>query len=73
MQSLTDRISTSVDSTTPMTEPTVEVDVHPDEAKLSNLIEQGDLQAAFFLARRLLASGEEWAASWLKQIQSQMV
>lgn len=73
MQSLTDRISTSVDSTTPMTEPTVEVDVHPDEAKLSNLIEQGDLQAAFFLARRLLASGEEWAASWLQQIQSQMV
>lgn len=73
MQSLTDRISTPTESTPVMEEPTDAEPVHPDEAKLSHLIEQGDLQAAFFLARRLLASGEEWADTWLENIQSQMV
>ena len=73
MQSLTDRISTPTESTPVMEEPTDAEPVHPDETKLSHLIEQGDLQAAFFLARRLLASGEEWADTWLENIQSQMV
>ena len=36
------------------------------------LIEQGDMQSAFFLARRLLASGETWAEPWLEKIQAEM-
>ncbi len=73
MQSLTDRISTP-DAQAPSTEPPEEdTSAHPDEAKLSALLAQGDVQAAFFLARRLLASGEEWAESWLDEIQSKMV
>ena len=72
MQSLTDRISSPVQSVEPEKE-MEKATTHPDEAKLSSLMEQGDFQAAFFLARRLLASGENWAESWLVQIQSQMV
>ena len=72
MQSLTDRISSPVQSVEPKKE-MEKATTHPDEAKLSSLMEQGDFQAAFFLARRLLASGENWAESWLVQIQSQMV
>jgi hypothetical protein len=35
-------------------------------------MEQGDHQSAFFLARRLLASGEDWAETWLEKIQAEM-
>ncbi len=73
MQSLTERISSPAEPIQPAEENSEENQVHPDEAKLANLIEQGDLQSAFFLARRLLASGEGWAEEWLVQIQSQMV
>ncbi|MBH34430.1 MAG: hypothetical protein CMB74_03160 [Euryarchaeota archaeon] len=73
MQSLTERISSPAEPIQPAEENSEENQVHPDEAKLANLIEQGDLQSAFFLARRLLASGEGWAEDWLVQIQSQMV
>lgn len=70
MQALTDRItSTPVEAEVTAVEderPTA----HPDEAKLRGLLEQDDLQAAFFLARRLVASGEEWARSWIDEIQS---
>ena len=73
MKSLTDRISmpekTAV-SSAPVDD--VESHVHPDEPKLAMLLEQGDVQAAFFLARRLLASGESWAEPWLERIQSEM-
>ena len=73
MQQLTDRISTpevAVTAQVPEAEPMETA--HPDEAKLEQLMEQGDLQAAFFLARRLLASGEDWAEPWLERIQSQL-
>tara|TARA_B100000003_G_scaffold94233_1_gene84557 strand:+ start:649 stop:1530 length:882 start_codon:yes stop_codon:yes gene_type:complete len=73
MQSLTERISTPAEPIQPAEEDIEKSTAHPDEAKLANLMEQGDLQAAFFLARRLLASGERWAEDWLAQIQSQMV
>lgn len=73
MQSLTERISTPAEPIQPAEEDRDESPAHPDEEKLANLMEQGDLQAAFFLARRLLASGENWAEEWLAQIQSQMV
>ncbi len=73
MQSLTERISAPAEPIQPAEEDSEKSTAHPDEAKLANLMEQGDLQAAFFLARRLLASGEGWAEEWLAQIQSQMV
>ena len=73
MKSLTDRISmpekTAV-SSAPVDD--VESHVHPDEPKLAMLLEQGDVQAAFFLARRLLATGKSWAEPWLERIQSEM-
>jgi tetratricopeptide (TPR) repeat protein len=73
MQQLTDRISESP----PEEEPTVAVEEpslasHPDELKLEALIQQGNTQAAFFLARRLVAGGEGWAVPWLERIQATM-
>ena len=72
MRSLTARISAT--TPTPLTnEPEEEVvQRHPDELQLEGLLEQGDLQSAFFLARRLLAAGEDWAEPWLARIQANM-
>ena len=71
MRSLTQRISLPAEPPAPaeQNEPST---VHPDEHHLRTLTEQGDLQSAFFLARRLLASGESWAETWLEKIQSEM-
>ena len=46
--------------------------VHPDIAKLDVLIESNNISEAFFLARRLVASGEEWADSYLEKCRSLM-
>ena len=73
MQSLTERISSPAQNAASPTPKDDHETAHPDEAKLRHLIGQNDLQAAFFLARRLLASGEAWAEPWLEDIQSQMV
>ena len=74
MQALTERISTPVPppglSETATTD--AEPFVHPDESRLQRLMDTGDYPAAFFLARRLVASGEDWAVSWLNQIQASM-
>ena len=71
MRSLTQRISLPTEPPAP-TEENEPSTVHPDEHHLRTLTEQGDLQSAFFLARRLLASGESWAETWLEKIQSEM-
>jgi hypothetical protein len=71
MRSLTDRISVPLEPVS-STEDPEQPSIHPDEIALRSLTERGDLQSAFFLARRLLASGESWAEDWLKNIQSQM-
>lgn len=71
MRSLTDRISVPLESVAPTEEPEPP-SLHPDEVALRLLTERGDLQSAFFLARRLLASGELWAEPWLEKIQSEM-
>lgn len=42
--------------------------VNQNEQRLSGLVEQGDIQKAFFTARRLVASGEAWAEPWLERI-----
>ena len=46
--------------------------VDPDKAKLDVLIESENISEAFFLARRLVASGEDWAKSYLEQCRSMM-
>ena len=38
-----------------------------DEQKLVQLIQQSNFSEAFFVARRLVASGEEWALEYLEQ------
>ena len=43
----------------------------PDEHHLRTLTEQG-ICNQLFLARRLLASGESWAETWLEKFQSEM-
>ena len=72
MQTLTDRVSTPTEEELVHKEDAPETHRHPDETKLEQLVAQGDHQAAFFLARRLLAGGEAWAEPWLTQIQEAM-
>jgi hypothetical protein len=72
MQTLTNRVSTPPEKEVIQTEDAPETHLHPDQLKLEQLIAQGDHQAAFFLARRLLAGGEDWAEPWLTQIQEAM-
>ena len=45
---------------------------YPDKTRLINLIESDNISEAFFLARRLVASGEEWAEEYLEQCRSLM-
>jgi len=71
MQTLTDRISSPEEKRADPQNLTEENTAHPDETKLATLLEKGDVQAAFFLARRLVASGESWAEAWLVRIQSE--
>ena len=44
----------------------------PDKIRLITLIESENISEAFFLARRLVASGEEWAEEYLEQCRSLM-
>ena len=44
---------------------------HPDLKKLRELLDSGNTSEAFFLARRLVASGEDWAEEWLNKAQQQ--
>tara|TARA_B110000305_G_scaffold36735_2_gene36960 strand:+ start:1434 stop:2462 length:1029 start_codon:yes stop_codon:yes gene_type:complete len=39
--------------------------IHPDLVRLQSLMEAGDASEAFFLARRLVSQGEEWAEEWV--------
>ena len=41
--------------------------INKDEQKLIRLIQQSSFSEAFFVARRLVASGEEWALEYLEQ------
>ena len=45
---------------------------YPDKRRLNTLIESENISEAFFLARRLVASGEEWAEEYLEQCRSLM-
>ena len=73
MESLTRRVRTV--ELSEQEEPIAEVAeefVHPDMAKLDVLIESDNISEAFFLARRLVASGEVWAESYLEKCRSLM-
>ena len=73
MESLTERISTQqVVESAPVPENVENEHVHPDEVRLKALVDQDDYQEAFFLARRLLANGEDWAQPWLDEIKQKM-
>lgn len=41
------------------------VSAHPDLIRLQELINNEDFSEAFFLSRRLVAQGEDWAEEWL--------
>ena len=47
-------------------------EINIDEKRLIELIESGNISEAFFLSRRLVASGEGWAETYLEQCRSQM-
>ncbi|RJU80698.1 MAG: hypothetical protein DWC09_05825 [Candidatus Poseidoniales archaeon] len=71
MMQLTKRISTL--SEEPRIEPTVEVETvreNPDMIRLQSLMAAGDASEAFFLARRLVSQGEEWAEEWVEKAKN---
>ena len=43
-----------------------------EEKKLVELIESSNISEAFFMARRLVASGDSWAEQYLEQCRSMM-
>jgi tetratricopeptide (TPR) repeat protein len=49
-----------------------EVVVHLDKVRLDALVDAEDYQQAFFMARRLVANGEDWAEEILREIQLKM-
>ena len=74
MESLSKRISKvpdPVDAESSVVAEQTDVDKkeHPDLNKLRELLDSGNASEAFFLARRLVASGEDWAAEWLDRAQ----
>lgn len=71
MMQLTKRISTLSEESD--IEPTVEVETmkeNPDMIRLQSLMTAGDASEAFFLARRLVSQGEEWAEEWVEKAKN---
>ena len=56
----------------------IEESLEPEEVvdteltRLGNLIQAGEAAEAFFLARSLFTSGEEWAQEWMERAQSML-
>ena len=46
--------------------------VDTELTRLENLLQAGDAAEAFFLARSLFTSGEEWAQEWMERAQSML-
>ncbi|MEJ6562949.1 MAG: hypothetical protein QNL85_04520 [Euryarchaeota archaeon] len=67
MQTLSQRISTSVPESPPPKAAVVDQKKDPDLARLETLLEAGDASEAFFFARRLVAQGESWAEPWVEK------
>jgi hypothetical protein len=49
-----------------------EVLVEPNLKKLQGLIAAGDAAEAFFLARSLFTSGDDWAEEWMLKAQEML-
>jgi len=65
MMELSKRVSKSVDQVqVEQLEESME-SKHPDLSRLEILISNEDFSEAFFLARRLISQGEDWAGEWL--------
>jgi hypothetical protein len=47
-----------------------EISVNKDEVELENFLAGEEFSAAFFLARRLVSRGEDWAQPYLEQAQT---
>ena len=62
------------ETTEPIVESVEEVgeETNLEEKKLVELIESSNISEAFFMARRLVASGESWAEPYLDQCRSMM-
>jgi hypothetical protein len=46
--------------------------VNTELTRLENLLQAGEAAEAFFLARSLYTSGEEWAQEWMERAQSML-
>jgi hypothetical protein len=65
MVALASRVSIS--ETTQVVDEESNANLTKDEQKLIRLISQKDYSEAFFVARRLVAQGEDWAVEYLNQ------
>ena len=71
MMQLSKRISTLTEK--PRMEQAVEVEAvkeNQDMVRLQSLMDAGDASEAFFLARRLVSQGEEWAEEWVEKAKN---
>ena len=71
MMQLSKRISSLTEE--PRSEQTVKIEAvkqNPDVVRLQSLMEAGDASEAFFLARRLVSQGEEWAEEWVEKAKN---
>ena len=66
MQKLASTYSTDIQDTN-LNSDQVEESVNEDEDHLISLLKEGNYSAAFFLARRIVTRGEDWADSYLKE------
>ena len=68
MLQLSQRISSADETTEESIKPKQEkISAHPDLKRLQSLMEAGDSSEAFFLARRLVSQGEDWAEEWVQR------
>lgn len=71
MMQLSKRISTLTEK--PRMEQAVEVEAVKENqvmVRLQSLMDAGDASEAFFLARRLVSQGEEWAEEWVEKAKN---
>ena len=72
MMKLSQRISNlSEDLPTEETKDIETEKVNPDLTRLQSLLAAGDASEAFFLARRLVSQGEQWAEEWVEKAKKE--
>ena len=68
MQSLSQNVSNVPIEESAETEEVVNTEL----TRLESLLQAGEAAEAFFLARSLFTSGEEWAQEWMERAQSML-